>query len=73
MLLRHSIKVDFIKLFEKLINKGLSPLIIRIILNMYMYQKFQVKWSNVISEQFGISNGVRQGGVISPVLFGIYI
>ena len=66
-------KVDFIKLFDKLIKKGLSPLIIRLILNMYMYQNFQVKWSNVISEQFGVSNGVRQGGVISPVLFGIYI
>ena len=30
-------------------------------------------YDNVISEQFGLSNGVRQGGVISPVLFGIYI
>ena len=66
-------KVDFIKLFEKLINKGLSPLIIRLILNMYMYQQFQVKWNGIISQQFGVSNGVRQGGVISPVLFGIYI
>ena len=66
-------KVDFIKLFEKLINKGLSPLIIRLILNMYMYQQFQVKWNGIISQQFGVSNGVRQGGVISPLLFGIYI
>ena len=38
-----------------------------------MGQKFQIKWNNVISDKFDVSNGVRQGGVMSPILFGIYI
>ena len=33
----------------------------------------QVKWNGVISDQFEVSNGVRQGGIMSPLLFGIYI
>ena len=27
----------------------------------------------MISEKYGIANGVRQGGVLSPILFGIYM
>ena len=66
-------RIHFVKLFEKLINRGLSPIIIRLILNMYICQKFQIKWNGVKSDLFDVSNGVRQGGGISPVLFGIYI
>ena len=66
-------KIDFIKLFEKLLKRGLSPIIIRLILNMYISQQIQVKWNGVFSDLFDVSNGVRQGGVMSPLLFGIYI
>ena len=66
-------RIHFIKLFEKLQIRGLSPIIIRLILNMYVCQKFQIKWNGVMSDMFDVSNGVRQGGVISPILFGIYI
>ena len=32
-----------------------------------------VRWSNNLSEQFGVTNGVKQGGILSPYLFNIYI
>ena len=32
-----------------------------------------VRWNNVISSGFGVSNGVRQGGVLSPYLFCVYM
>ena len=32
-----------------------------------------MRWNGQISESFGVSNGVRQGGVLSPVLFAIYV
>ena len=54
-------RIDFVKLFEKLVKRGLSPIIIRLILNMYLCQKFQIKWNGVISDMFDVSNGVRQG------------
>ena len=32
-----------------------------------------VKWNSCLSESFGVTNGVRQGGVLSPVLFTVYL
>ena len=31
------------------------------------------QWAGVISDSFAICNGVRQGGILSLFLFGIYI
>ena len=32
-----------------------------------------VRWGNTIFTHFTVANGVKQGGVISPILFNIYI
>ena len=32
-----------------------------------------VKWGHCTSNSFNVSNGVRQGGVLSPRLFNVYI
>ena len=32
-----------------------------------------VRWSACISDSFNVTNGVRQGGILSPQLFNIYI
>ena len=32
-----------------------------------------VRWNGICSAGFGVSNGVRQGGVLSPVLFSVYM
>ena len=54
-------RVNYIKLFNKLIAKGMCPLTVRLLLNMYVKQKLQVKWNNCISSKFIVTNGVRQG------------
>ena len=33
----------------------------------------QVKWGNDFSDSFRVSNGVRQGGVLNPYLFALYL
>ena len=50
------------------------PLVIgRIIAFWYQMQTMCVKWGKVNSAYFNVSNGVRQGGILSPKLFAIYV
>ena len=32
-----------------------------------------VKWGSTLSSKFQVTNGVRQGGVLSPLLFNVYV
>ena len=32
-----------------------------------------IRWGNTFSTFFRVSNGVKQGGIISPVLFNVYM
>ena len=66
-------RVNYILLFKKLIKKGMCPLVVRLLLNMYTRQQLQVRWNTNVSAPFTVTNGVRQGGVMSPLLFGIYV
>ena len=60
-------------LFWKLIEKGLPPIYIRLLLIMYEQQQANVRWSNILSKTFPVKNGVKQGAVLSPILYCIYI
>ena len=47
--------------FEKLLKCGIPAIVARIIIFCYEEQVAWVKWGNVKSDVFGISNGTRQG------------
>ena len=59
-------------LFRKLLEAGIPPIILRLLLFIYVNQFANVKWNNSVSEIFSLSNGVRQGGVISAILYCFY-
>ena len=40
---------------------------------MYLNQSLRIKWNSVYTDYFSVCNGVKKGGVISPVLFCVYI
>jgi len=40
---------------------------------MYTGQLIRISWAGVISDYFNALNGVKQGGVISPIFFCLYI
>ena len=41
---------------------------------MYTHQSLRVKWGSrpTLSKQFSVINGVKQGGVLSPIVFAVY-
>ena len=39
----------------------------------YTHQKMCIRWGNAISPSFTVSNDVKQGGIISPILFNVYM
>ena len=65
-------KVHYCKLFSRLIERNVPPLVIRVLLNMYSGQHVRVLWNGIFSCDFLVKNGVKQGGIISPILFCIY-
>ena len=65
--------IHFGKLFAILIERNVPLCFIRLILDAYTRQQSRVSWNNWFSKYFSVSNGVKQGGVISPILFSIYI
>ena len=66
-------KVNHSKLFTKRIDRGCPSFIVRILYYWYRTQKFTVRWCCSFSEFFTVSNGVKQGGILSPHLFNVYM
>jgi len=47
--------------------------IVRFLLQWYKTQQLSVHWMGRTSERFEVTNGVHQGGVLSAVLFAVYL
>ena len=65
--------VEWSELFLTLVERGVDPIFLRLIMFIYTNQKCDVKWGSEHSERFSVSNGVRQGAVSSAILFAVYI
>ena len=66
-------RVNHYMLFKKLIERNIPTCFVRILYYWYSKQNMKVKWGNCLSSPFSVSNGVRQGGVLSLYLFPLYI
>ena len=60
---------QYCKLFQKLLSRQMPTVIVRFLLNMYTGHRTHVLWNSCESLWFNVCNGVKQGGVLSPVLF----
>ena len=66
-------RVDQELLFTKLKERNLPPNIITLLKRLYQEAKLYMKINNEKSEPLPTTAGVRQGGILSPVLFNIYL
>ena len=60
-------------LFRKLVERNVPPIFLRLLLAMYVAQRAKVRWDGTVSEAFSVLNGVKQGAVLSAILFCVYI
>lgn len=60
-------------LLVKLRNKGVPVVLIRLLHNWYSRLSCSVLWNNALGDVFSVNCGVRQGGVLSPILFSVYV
>ncbi len=66
-------RIRYDKLFQILIKRGVPALALRTILDLHQRQVMRTVWRGQFSWTFSVCNGIRQGGVISPLLFCIYM
>ena len=66
-------RLDHWLLFQKLIKRKVPLFVVWLLIVWYLRQSMHIRWGNTFSTSFCVSNGVKQGGVISPVLFKVYM
>ena len=66
-------KINYGKLFSTLLQRNVNVHGIHLIVDSYVRQISGVSWGNHLSQYFELSNGVKQGRVLSSILFNIYI
>ena len=61
------------KLFKVLIDRKCPAYVIKLLVYWYQEQRLCVKWDGMTSDTFPVCNGIKQGGILSPKLFNIYV
>jgi len=54
-------------------NRNVPAVLLKVLINWYDKRAVFVCWNNVLSKCFYLMCGVRQGEVLSPILFAVYV
>ena len=66
-------RVQHIKLFHKLLDLNFPGGIINILFDWYSKTFTMARWNNSFSRLLLVRSGIRQGGILSPLLFNIIL
>ena len=66
-------KVNHKGLFTKLMKRHIPTELLELLENWLLVSSTCVKWGDSWSCVFMVSSGVRQGSVLSPLLFAVYV
>ena len=58
---------------KKLFNLGIPNTSTKFLLHWYRNQTVNINFNSFKSAEWTVNNGVRQGGILSPHLFNIYV
>ena len=60
-------------LFLKLLRRNIPLIFLNVIISWYANLTCCVRWGNAVSDWFVIKAGVRQGGILSPTFYCLYV
>ena len=66
-------RVHYGKLFDVFMKRNMPAVFIRLLLDSYLNQSICAAWGACKSDFFQTANGVKQGSIISPILFTVYV
>jgi len=66
-------RVDHFALLQGLIDRNVPRTFIDVLLNWLMKSFVCARWCGTLSFWYQLTAGVRQGGIMSPVLFAVYM
>ena len=66
-------RVEYCKLFDILLERNIPHSVSRLLLDLYTRQTITASWNRKTSACFSAKNGVRQGAILSPILFSLYM
>ena len=59
-------------LFLKLLDRRIPLIFLNVLIEWYSNLRYRVRWGDTVSDWFSIRAGVRQSGVLSPVVYCLY-
>ena len=59
-------------MFSKMLDAGLSPVFVRLIIFIYVHQLANVRWNGEYSTSFTVKNGCGQGKVLAAIAYCMY-
>lgn len=65
--------VDHNMLIKRLVDIGLPPNVVLLLSKWYSGCMAWVRWGTCFSRAYNVTSGVRQGGILSPLLFNVYM
>ncbi len=66
-------KISHSILFIEPMKRGIPKSLLTLLINWYSSSQSKVRWLNAYSYAYFPTVGVRQGGVLSPLLFAVYV
>ena len=59
--------------FKKFSERGVPGYMLCVLTYWHKNQTMCIRWGDVYSVKFKVTNGVRQWGILSPYLFNVYV